>query len=111
MEVIRNHLIALYGGPLGTAAYEALRAQLRPSPENRGRASEGGRQSDSILIAYGDQLREPDRLPLRTLGEFCDQYVRGVHLAPFYPHDNMDIGMLNDSFEHATYNNVSSKPT
>jgi sucrose phosphorylase len=48
----------------------------------------------AILITYGDQLREPDRAPLRTLAEFCDEQLRGVvsgiHLLPFYPYSSDD---------------------
>jgi sucrose phosphorylase len=48
----------------------------------------------AILITYGDQLREPDRAPLRTLAEFADTHLRGVvsgvHLLPFYPYSSDD---------------------
>ena len=101
--IIRDHLCALYGEPLGDATFEQLRARLLPSPENRGtlkwagaRAREGANLSarDAILITYGDQLRDPDRAPLRTLADFCDQQlhgvVSGVHLLPFYPYSSDD---------------------
>jgi len=89
MKTIRDHLVALYGETLGAAAFEKLGARLVPSPEHRGRVREG-----AILITYGDQLREPDRAPLRTLAEFCDQHLRGVvsgiHTLPFYPYSSDD---------------------
>jgi glucosylglycerate phosphorylase len=51
-------------------------------------------QRDALLITYGDQLREPDVLPLRTLAEFCDQHLAGVvsglHVLPFYPSSSDD---------------------
>jgi glycosidase len=94
MEIIRNHLIALYGEPPGVAAFEELRAHLLSFPKGRGTAKEGIGQSDAMLITYGDQLREPERAPLHTLGEFCDQYLRGVvsgvHILPFYPYSSDD---------------------
>jgi glycosidase len=93
VDVIRDHLIALYGEPLGTATFEKLRARLIPSLENRGR-EHAGAWVGAILITYGDQLRESDRAPLRTLAEFCDQHLRGVvdgiHLLPFYPYSSDD---------------------
>lgn len=95
MNVIRDHLVALYGESLGAATFEKLQTRLIPSPENRGRecASEWvGVQS--VLITYGDQLRAADRSPLRTLAEFCDQHLRGVidgiHILPFYPYSSDD---------------------
>ncbi len=94
MDVIRDHLIALYGELQGSAAFEELRARLPPFPRDRGTTKEGIGQSDAILITYGDQLREPGRAPLHTLAEFCDRYLRGVvsgvHLLPFYPYSSDD---------------------
>jgi glucosylglycerate phosphorylase len=95
-EVIRDHLIALYGEAVGDATFKRLRVHLPPSSENQGGEWEGANLSarDAILITYGDQLREPDRAPLRTLAEFCDQYlngvVSGIHLLPFYPYSSDD---------------------
>jgi sucrose phosphorylase len=49
---------------------------------------------DAILITYGDQLREADHAPLRTLAEFTAEHLRGVvsgiHLLPFYPYSSDD---------------------
>ena len=52
------------------------------------------RSRDAILITYGDQLHEPERAPLHSLAEFCEQQLRGVisgiHLLPFYPYSSDD---------------------
>jgi sucrose phosphorylase len=94
---IQSHLIALYGETAGRAAYARLRAimqrHLQSSPASRARAEKGSggevTQHDAILITYGDQVRERDVPPLRTLAEFCAQHlaglVSGVHILPFYP--------------------------
>ncbi len=106
METIHNHLVTLYGEPLGTAAFEELRTRLLPRRENQGRARKEIEQSDAILITYGDQLLEPDRAPLHTLAEFCDHYlsgvVSGVHLLPFYPYSS------DDGFSVIDYKQVNS---
>ncbi len=51
-------------------------------------------ERDSILITYGDQVREPDRLPLKTLSEFCERYlnglISGIHILPFFPSSSDD---------------------
>jgi glucosylglycerate phosphorylase len=91
MTAIYNHLRTLYGEAPGDEAFEKLRARLIASPLRPGvRHSE----RDTILITYGDQLREPDRAPLRTLAEFCDQHlhgvVSGIHILPFYPYSSDD---------------------
>ncbi|NTW03446.1 MAG: sugar phosphorylase, partial [Oscillochloris sp.] len=49
---------------------------------------------DVILITYGDQVREPGRPPLQTLGEVLDTHlhaaVSAVHILPFYPYTSDD---------------------
>jgi sucrose phosphorylase len=117
LTTIRQHLIALYGEALGTAAFEKLTSphgplsrfeqhksgegvHILPSPANNtvftGEEWRAGSLSerDAILITYGDQLRESDHTSLRTLAEFCDQHLRdvvsGIHILPFYPYSSDD---------------------
>src|SRR6185503_11532449 len=51
-------------------------------------------EKDALLIAYADQVREPDRAPLQTLADFAAQHLRGVvsgiHILPFYPWSSDD---------------------
>lgn len=51
-------------------------------------------EKDSILITYGDQLRERDTPPLQTLADFCERHltglISGVHILPFYPYSSDD---------------------
>jgi len=51
-------------------------------------------ESDSLLITYGDQLRQSDKAHLQTLAEFCGEHlqgvVSGVHILPFYPWSSDD---------------------
>lgn len=95
MNAIRQHLIALYGEAIGQSAFERLRLLLErvPSPL-LGRGGGGEGQHDAILITYGDQVREADRPPLRTLADFCDAHldglIGGIHLLPFYPSSSDD---------------------
>jgi sucrose phosphorylase len=105
-SALLGHLIFLYGETTGRATYERLRALMGrysppPSPIVRGgrggrQAGEGGEVSerDSILITYGDQVREPTTPPLCTLADFCQAHlagvVSGIHLLPFYPYSSDD---------------------
>jgi glycosidase len=104
LTTIREQLIALYGVAPGSATFEKLRGRITaassvPSPANAALLAgetAGTRLSerDAILISYGDQLREPNRAPLRTLAEFCDEQLRevvsGIHILPFYPYSSDD---------------------
>jgi len=51
-------------------------------------------QADAVLITYGDQVTEPGKPPLQSLGEFARKHLKevisGVHLLPFYPYSSDD---------------------
>ena len=51
-------------------------------------------ERDSLLITYGDQVRETGKQHLQTLVEFCETYLKGVvggvHILPFYPWSSDD---------------------
>ena len=97
-DSILDHLIALYGKPVGMAAFERLQGIMEhyrnpfsaSGIENRGGLS----QVDAILITYGDQVLEAGRPPLRTLAEFCkdrlSDLVSTIHILPFYPYTSDD---------------------
>src|SRR5581483_9615004 len=94
-ERIRFLLLQLYGEQAVVSILPRLQAildkyrDLIPSPHVRG-LSEG----DAILIAYPDQVQEPDKPPLQTLTEFCARHltglVSGLHILPFYPSSSDD---------------------
>jgi len=96
-ERIQGHLIFLYGPERGRACYVELERMLarfhRRNPEQPALAGRFS-QADSLLITYGDQVREPGRPPLQSLAEFLRQYVSGtitgVHLLPFFPYSSDD---------------------
>jgi sucrose phosphorylase len=85
-----QHLAALYDEAVARRAGETLAKRLAAFRANLPpRADEGLTERDALLITYGDQVRAPDEMPLRTLADFCARYlsgvVSGVHLLPFYP--------------------------
>ncbi|NTU85504.1 MAG: sugar phosphorylase [Chloroflexales bacterium] len=97
---IRELLTALYGEEQGAicagrlaralAAFTARYRQAAPPRPPNERLTE----DDVILITYGDQVREPGRPPLQTLGDVLDSTlagaVSGVHILPFYPYTSDD---------------------
>jgi len=105
---MQSHLAFLYGPERGRRCYAELTQLMdafhRRNPEmlTPGRRFD---QADSILITYGDQVREPSLPPLRSLAEFLHQWVRGavtgVHLLPFFPYSS------DDGFAVADYTRVN----
>ncbi|MBN2164076.1 MAG: sugar phosphorylase [Pontiellaceae bacterium] len=51
-------------------------------------------EQTTILITYGDMVRNGDEPPLRALKRFADRYLAGaintVHLLPFFPYSSDD---------------------
>lgn len=51
-------------------------------------------ESTVVLITYGDQIRENNVAPLKSLKGFLDRYLKGiishVHILPFYPYTSDD---------------------
>lgn len=97
---ILAHLVYLYGEGDGKAVFDALRSLMEkytPVLRSNHPAERGDlrlTERDAILITYGDQVTEPGVAPLRTLGEFCVQYLSGLidwmHILPFFPYSSDD---------------------
>lgn len=89
MKEIINHLTFLYGEDNAPRIYE--RVQMLLGKYDTRTPLRGGEltERDSLLITYGDQIQAPNKKPLKTLNEFCRQYlsntVSGIHILPFYP--------------------------
>lgn len=97
---IQDHLSFIYGAETAATVFQQLQARLagfrREHPELAQPVARGEcvTEADSILITYGDQVREPGRPPLQSLAEVLDWYVKGVissvHILPFYPYSSDD---------------------
>ena len=98
---ILTHLTGLYGQETGSITYERLGelmdryATLTPGPAPQpGKGERNLSSGDALLITYGDQVRQTEVAPLRTLADFCEQrlagVVSGVHLLPFFPYSSDD---------------------
>jgi sucrose phosphorylase len=98
LSTIHDHLVELYGNELGQDTYQRLSrlidhykpSSLHPARRKRRKAT----QRDSVLITYGDQVIQPGTPPLRSLADFCTQYlnhvVSAIHILPFYPFSSDD---------------------
>jgi glycosidase len=88
-------LTQIYGGELAVRVEPRLHGLVE---KYRGRIVKPYHTSlnerDSILIAYGDQVREKGKPHLQTLAKFCKSHLRGVvngvHILPFYPWSSDD---------------------
>jgi glycosidase len=100
-ERILRHLALLYGPETGASYHEQLQGALtrfvQRNPHLSDPATKPGErlsEKDAILITYGDQISEPGKPPLRSLGEFLDQHLQGtisgVHILPFFPYSSDD---------------------
>lgn len=51
-------------------------------------------QSDSVLICYGDSIKEKENAPLQSMKKFADEHLRNVissiHILPFSPYSSDD---------------------
>ncbi|MBN1220457.1 MAG: sugar phosphorylase [Anaerolineae bacterium] len=97
---IQEHLNFIYGSQTGKTVFEKLWPQLEkfgqqhPQLATPTDPSQRVTEADSILITYGDQIQEPGKPTLQSLGEFMATYLKGVissvHILPFYPYSSDD---------------------
>lgn len=98
---IQEHLTFIYGKTEADFIWPKLQARLagfrQRNPElseTVAPAADRLSERDVILITYGDQISEPGKAPLATLGEFLEAHLQGtisgVHLLPFFPYSSDD---------------------
>ncbi len=104
----RHLLNQIYNPIIGAQIVERLTSVL---DKYRGQIpdhlSSGLNERDVILIVYPDQVQEPNRAPLQSLGDFCEDFLQGVisgiHLLPFFPSSS------DDGFSVIDYREVHSQ--
>lgn len=98
-QTIADHLEFLYGRTMAARLEPRVRLLMAKYFPNPARGADRNMrlpltERDSILITYGDQVRENGMRPLRTLAAFLDEHASGavmtVHLLPFYPSSSDD---------------------
>lgn len=90
-----TELTRIYGAEIAAQVEPRLRRLIElyrgriPAPADASLS-----ERDSILITYGDQVRQDGHPDLHTLADFCDEHLRGVvsgiHILPFYPSSSDD---------------------
>ncbi len=92
-EIIEDYR-RLLGGKGGAASRDPGRNQAGAASTPKAEHDFPLRESDSILITYGDTFRVEGEEPLKTLynflGDDADGVVSGVHILPFSPYSSDD---------------------
>jgi len=98
---IKYQLESIYGEKAGEKAFQRILPLIGTSQYTK-KATEYFSHHDSVLITYGDSLRKDDELPLQTLYQFAESYLKGVfstiHILPFYPYSSDDGFSVVDFF-------------
>lgn len=95
------HLTQLYGSEEGPAVCQRL-LDLMASYRTRvpTNVTPDVSEKDSVLITYGDMVRQGDEKPLITLTKFLESTIAGtvssVHVLPFYPWTSDDGFSVSD---------------
>ena len=98
-QKLQEHLAFIYGEEQASTLKERVMAIMnRFSKEHlEGIPREGGNEvseRDTIVIAYGDIIRQEGQPHLKTLGTFLKRHLAGrvysIHILPFYPYSSDD---------------------
>ncbi len=93
---LQEDLTFVYGPDIAASLLPQIEARLFAFRDrNPGLMAKGSSnrerfsQRDALLITYGDQVQEPGKPPLQSLGELLIEQMggvlTGVHILPFYP--------------------------
>lgn len=91
---IKQLLKKTYGEKKGRLAFTKINLLMKKFQTSQKRKNEYFSQEDVILITYGDTLNKNGEIPLITIHEFANKYIKGVfshiHFLPFYPFSSDD---------------------
>jgi len=103
MDKVKILLKKIYGEQTGTLAFERIAPVIEKYGVKKSKKNAYFSQEDVVLITYGDSLKKDGQLPLKTLHEFANQYLKGavshIHFLPFFPYSSDDGFSVMDFFE------------
>ncbi len=94
-----DHIVFIYGEKDADKIFGRINKRLENFRSEYPELSASGAadrvsERDSILITYGDMVRQNGEAPLKTLASFLQKYltdvVSTVHILPFYPYSSDD---------------------
>ncbi|MEA2021590.1 MAG: alpha-amylase family glycosyl hydrolase, partial [Candidatus Caldatribacteriota bacterium] len=96
-EIIKEKLTFIYGEKRGKKIIIEIEKLLKKYSKNisfQNKKKTFLDEKDTVLITYGDSIKETNKKPLKTLCKFIDKYITGqiniVHILPFYPYSSDD---------------------
>jgi sucrose phosphorylase len=110
-QTLFEHIAFIYGEDQADEIFQRINIRLKnfraKYPEiARSSPTERVSQNDTILITYGDMVRQDGHPPLQTLATFLEKHladvVSTVHILPFYPYSS------DDGFSVIDYKKVNS---
>jgi len=103
MDKVKILLKKIYGEQTGTLAFERIAPVIEKYGVKKSKKNAYFSQEDVVLITYGDSLKKDGQLPLKTLHEFANQYLKGavshIHFLPFFPYSSDDGFSVMDFFK------------
>lgn len=99
---IREILTRIYPPEAASRALEKIIPLLEKFPKTSPRSTGYFSQEDVVLITYGDSLRAPGEMPLKTFHQFARAHFKDVfstiHFLPFFPYSSDDGFSVKDFF-------------
>ena len=99
---IKQLLKKIYGKEKGILAFTKINLLMEKFPTSQKRRNGYFSQEDVILITYGDTLNKNGEMPLITIHEFANKFLKGVfshiHFLPFCPFSSDDGFSVMDFF-------------
>jgi sucrose phosphorylase len=103
MHKVKDLLKKIYGEETGTIALEQIATIIEKYTVKKSKKESYFSQEDVVLITYGDSLKKDGEVPLATLHEFANKYLKGavsnIHFLPFFPYSSDDGFSVMDFFE------------
>ncbi|MEJ2232846.1 MAG: alpha-amylase family glycosyl hydrolase [Syntrophobacterales bacterium] len=94
LDRVKRILTRIYGDREGELAFQRIRVLLEKFPAMPRKREGYFSQEDVVLITYGDSLLGAGQVPLVTLHDFANTYLRDaistVHFLPFFPWSSDD---------------------
>ncbi len=99
---IKQLLKKIYGEEKAHLAFTKINALMEKFPAKQKEKDEYFSQEDVVLITYGDTLNKNGEMPLITIHEFLNKFLKDtfshIHFLPFFPFSSDDGFSVMDFF-------------
>jgi sucrose phosphorylase len=99
---VKSILTRIYGERAGESALKRILPLIEQATIQKRKGKGYFSQKDAVLIAYGDSLLREGEVPLITLHNFANKYIKDaistIHFLPFFPYSSDDGFSIIDFF-------------